>query len=100
MRNSLNEIVRRPIVTEKTTELRDELNQYVFEVSMDANKIEVREAVEALFGVRVADVRTSIVGGKRKRMRKRLGIWGKGPNWKRAVVTLRAGDTIQFFEGV
>jgi large subunit ribosomal protein L23 len=84
------------VVTEKSTALREEENQYAFEVALDANKIEIRRAVESNFGVRVLDVRTQVVRGKMKRFRRGFG---KKPNWKKAVVTLREGDVIDFFEG-
>lgn len=97
MKGSLFQVIRRPLVTEKTNDLRDDLNQFVFEVAPDANKVEIRRAVEASFGVRVVDVRTSIVRGKQKRTRKGIGY---APNWKKAVVTLHPEDTIEIFEGV
>ena len=67
-----------------------------FEVDLDANKVQIRQAIEKVFGVRVASVRTQIVRGKMKRLRR---SFGKRPNWKKAVVTLREGDTIELFEG-
>ncbi len=97
MKGSLFQVIRRPLVTEKTNDQRDELNQYVFEVATDANKVEIRRAVESAFEVRVVDVRTSIVRGKQKRTRKGVGY---APNWKKAVVTLHPEDTIEIFEGV
>ncbi|MCB9732255.1 MAG: 50S ribosomal protein L23 [Deltaproteobacteria bacterium] len=96
MAKSLYHVLKRPIVTEKTNVLREDDNQYVFEVARDSNKIEIRSAVESLFGVRVIDVRTSVVRGKMKRVKRQLG---KQPNWKRAVVTLHADDQIALFEG-
>ena len=90
-------VIKRPVVTEKSSHLREEENQYVFEVASDANKIEIRKAIENLFGVRVADVRTSIVRGKVRRMRRG---YGKTPNWKKAVVSLQGDDVIELFEGV
>ncbi len=89
--------IERPVVTEKTNLLREELNQYVFQVRRDANKVEIRQAVEKLFGVRVIDVRTANVRGKVKRMRRG---YGKEPNWKKAIVTLDDEDSIPLFEGV
>lgn len=96
MKGSTHSILKRPVVTEKSTALREQENQYAFEVSLDANKIEIRRAVESNFGVRVLDVRTQVVRGKMKRFRRGFG---KKPNWKKAVVTLREGDVIDFFEG-
>ena len=66
----------------------------VFEVDLDANKIQIRQAVEAMFDVKVADVDTLVQRGKQKRMGRRLA---KRKNWKKAIVTLREGDDIQFF---
>jgi large subunit ribosomal protein L23 len=90
-------IIKRPVVTEKSSHLREEENQYVFEVSTGANKVEIRKAIENLFGGRVAEVRTSIVRGKMRRMRRG---YGKTPNWKKAVVSLQGDDVIELFEGV
>jgi large subunit ribosomal protein L23 len=89
-------IIRRPLITEKSTRQKDEGHQYVFEVDRNANKIEIQSAVEHLFKVKVNDVRTINVLGKMKRLGRRFG---KRPNWKKAVVTVREGDRIDFFEG-
>jgi large subunit ribosomal protein L23 len=89
------DVIKRPIaLTEKAARLK-ESNQVVFEVAMAANKIEIRSAVEALFSVKVTDVNTLVQRGKTKRVGRREG---KRPNWKKAVVTLREGDDIQFFD--
>lgn len=90
-------IIRRPIVTEKGSALKDENNQLVFEVALDANKPEIRKAVEKIFKVTVLSVRTQNRQGKRKRMGRSVG---RRRNWKKAVVTLKEGDRIDFFEGV
>lgn len=90
------QIIRRPIaLTEKATALRTSANQVVFEVSTKANKIQIRSAVEALFGVKVTNVNTLVQRGKVKRAGR---IELKRPNWKKAIVTLREGDDIQFFD--
>ncbi len=89
-------IIRRPLITEKSTLQKEENGQYVFEVHRDANKIEIQAAVERLFKVKVLLVRTSNVMGKIKRMGKR---YGKRPDWKKATITLKEGDRIDFFEG-
>jgi large subunit ribosomal protein L23 len=89
-------VIRRPMVTEKSTRQKEESRQYVFEVHRDANKIEIQSAVERLFKVKVLQVRTSNVLGKVKRLGRR---YGKRPDWKKAIVTLREGDRIDFFEG-
>jgi large subunit ribosomal protein L23 len=89
------QIVLRPLVTEKATTLKDEHNQVSFQVAMDANKVEVRQAVEAIFKVKVTGVRTQVVFGKEKRMGRHQG---RRPSWKKAVVTLGAGSKIELFE--
>ena len=90
-------ILRRPIVTEKTSVANDELGQVAFEVRRDANKVEIKNAVQGLFNVNVLRVNTSIVHGKVKRRGRRIG---RMPNWKKAIVTLAEGQEIDFFEGV
>jgi large subunit ribosomal protein L23 len=103
-------VIKRPLLTEKTARLRetggsdarpaegeDYAQQVVFEVVKDANKVEIRNAVETLFKVHVTHVRTLIARGKDKRVGK---YSGRRPAWKKAVVTLKAGDAIAFFEGV
>jgi len=89
-------IIRRPLITEKSTRQKEDARQYAFEVRRDANKIEIQSAVERLFKVKVLQVRTSNVLGKIKRLGRR---YGKRPDWKKAIVTLREGDRIDFFEG-
>lgn len=103
-------IIKRPLLTEKSTRLREtggadaifeEDEEYpqkiVFEVAKDANKIEIRKAIEQLFSVTVTDVHTMVQRGKRKRLGR---YFGRTSSFKKAVVTLRAGDNIEFFEGV
>ena len=89
-------IIRRPLVTEKSTQLKDANRQYVFEVYHAANKLEIQSAVERLFKVKVTEVRTANVLGKLKRLGRK---YGKRPDWKMAIVTLKEGDRIDFFEG-
>jgi large subunit ribosomal protein L23 len=87
-------VIRRPIVlTEKATLLRD-ANQVVFEVARAANKVQIRDAVQTLFNVKVESVNTLLVRGKDRRMGR---TYGKMQNWKKAVVTLKKGDSIDFF---
>jgi len=89
-------IVRRPIaLTEKASRIKLEHNQVVFEVALGANKLEIKQAIERLFDVKVAQVNTLIQRGKQKRMGKGLS---KRHNWKKAIVTLREGSDIQFFQ--
>ncbi|MCX5907057.1 MAG: 50S ribosomal protein L23, partial [Deltaproteobacteria bacterium] len=87
----------RPLITEKSTKQKEAENQIAFVVDPKANKIEIRLAVEKLFKVKVLRVRTMNVLGKQKRMGRYLG-WKS--DWKKAIVTLREGDRIEFFEGV
>lgn len=89
-------VIKRPILlTEKAARLREDENKIVFEVDQKANKIQIKSAVESIFGVTVTDVNTSIVRGKWRRMGRG---YGKNQNWKKAVVTLKDGDDIQFFD--
>lgn len=91
------DIIKRPLVlTEKGNALREEENQYLFEVAQRANKTEIRNAVETLFDVKVEKVRTLIVRGRVRRMGRG---WAKTQNWKKAMVSVKDGDTIDFFEG-
>ena len=96
-------VIRRPIaLTEKATRLREK-NQVVFEVAREANKIDIKNAVEALFKVNVTSVNTLVMRGKDRRMGRgyaKLQNWryAKLQNWKKAVITLKPGDTIQFFD--
>jgi large subunit ribosomal protein L23 len=89
-----HQILLRPLLTEKANELKESGKKVVFEVAPDVNKIEIRQAVEKMFGVKVSDVNTSVARGKWKRQGK---FMGRRKNWKRAVVTLIEGD-IDFFQ--
>ena len=110
MNRPAHQIVKRPLLTEKGTRLKDnggapagtfteeELKpQVLFEVALEANKIEIKNAIEALFSVKVVDVHTQIMRGKDKRVGR---FMGRRPNWKKAIVTLAPGNKIEFFEGV
>ena len=90
-------IVRRAMVSEKGTQLREKQNGYLFEVSRDANKIEIKRAIVAIFPVKVDSVRTMRVHGKPKRQGRYAG---HRPDWKKALVTLKKGQTIELFEQV
>ena len=103
-------VIKRPLLTEKSARLRETggavsaaaegesyAQKVVFEVARDANKIDIRRAVEQLFKVSVTEVRTLVVRGKEKRIGR---FSGRRPAWKKAFVTLKAGDNIEFFEGV
>jgi large subunit ribosomal protein L23 len=91
-----NQVIIQPMITEKSTILQEE-GKYVFRVAPKANKIEIRQAVESSFGVKVMDVNVSKVRGKQKRFGPR---YKKRPDTKKAVITLRRGDRIQIIEGV
>lgn len=94
----IQEIIRRPLITEKSTELRDTNGIVAFEVDRRANKIDVKRAVEAQFKVKVAEVRISNMHGK---VRRQGRYAGRRSDWKKAYVRLAAGEkTIEFFEGV
>ena len=90
------DIVLRPIITEKSTLLKDAGNQYIFEVQRDANKIEIKKAVEKLFKVKVVAVHVANMEGKKKRLGR---FAGKKSDWKKAVVKLSPKDKITIFEG-
>ena len=95
---SAYDVIKRPLImTEKGETLKEVYNKVLFEVDPKANKIEIKAAVEKLFNVEVLDVNTLVVRGKVARMGRRMG---KRPNWKKAIVTLKEGETIEFFEGV
>jgi large subunit ribosomal protein L23 len=93
---TIYDIIKRPLNTEKFDRLRDQFNQYTFEVDRRASKLEVKAAVEQLFKVSVTEVQTQILRGKNKRMGT---TEGRTPNRKRAIVTLKQGDAISLFEG-
>lgn len=88
-------VIKKPLITEKTTIEKDERNVISFVVSADANKIEIKDAVKALFNVEVASVKTINVAGKVKRVGKNIG---KRSNWKKAYVALKEGSNVDFFE--
>jgi large subunit ribosomal protein L23 len=91
------EVIRRPLITEKTAGLRDAAQTIVFEVAPRATKVEIKQAVERLLGTKVAHVRTSIAHGKVKRQGR---FAGQRPDWKKAYVRLRAGEKVpDFLEG-
>lgn len=91
----LYEVLRRPLITEKSTALQSE-NKYAFEVARGANKAQIKQAVETAFKVGVTGVNVVTIPGKTRRLGRRLL---PAHPWKKAIVTLKQGDTIQFFEG-
>jgi large subunit ribosomal protein L23 len=93
MRN-LHQVLRRPLVTEKSTALKADSNKVVFEVAPEANKKEIKQAIEKIFEVKVTGVNTSITRGKMKRVGRHIGF---RKNWKKAVVTLEPGTDLDVF---
>jgi large subunit ribosomal protein L23 len=91
------EVVLKPLLTEKGTRLKEEGNQYLFRVAKTANKVEIKRAIEQLFKVTVLEVRTVRLRGKVKRLGR---FQGRRPDWKKAIATLKAGDSIELYEGV
>ncbi len=89
-------VLLRPLITEKSTALAGQ-DKYVFQVDLRANKPQIREAVELAFDVRVLNVNTMVVKGKNRRFGRNVT---KQPDWKKAIVTLQPGDTIELFEGI
>ncbi len=94
MRHSIHSVIKRPIVTEKGSALKAEANKVVFEVAPTANKVDVKNAVEKLFDVKVTNVHTMIFRGKAKRVGKYTGL---RHNWKKAIVTLKEGTDLDVF---
>jgi len=90
------DVLRAPKMSEKTLSLKEEANQFAFEVDQRANKIQIKESIEKSFKVSVLKVRTMNVRGKKKRLGRYEGLKS---SWKKAIVTLKEGDTIEYFEG-
>lgn len=90
------DVILRPIVTEKSSLMKEEGNQYVFEVARAANKIQIADAVEKLFKVKVVSVKVMNIEGKKRRLGR---SHGKRPDWRKAIVKLGPKDKISFFEG-
>lgn len=95
MKSSIN-MVSKPHLTEKVLYLYEENNQVVFKILKSINKIELKKAIETLFNVTVEKINTLNVKGKKKKLGKGMG---RRPDWKKAIVTLKEGDTIEYFEG-
>jgi large subunit ribosomal protein L23 len=91
------QVLKRPLITEKGTRQKEQSNQILFEVDRRANKVMVRNAVESIFRVKVLSVRMMNVKGKERRVGRNVG---RRPDWKKAIVRLGPGETIEFFEGV
>mgnify|MGYP003573013771 CR=1 FL=1 len=93
----LRKLLKRPLMTEKVVRLQETQHTYAFEVPRTTNKIEVKRAIEEIFDVAVQDVRTMTVHGKLKRLGRYLG---RRPSWKKALVTLKPGETLELYENV
>lgn len=92
----LSGVIKKPLITERSSLLMPE-NKYVFKVARWANKIQIKKAVEHFFEVKVEDVNTMIQHGKKRRLRRTTG---RKPDWKKAIVTLKEGEKIGFFESI
>ena len=93
---NIYDVLRTPRMSEKTLTLKEEVNQFAFEVDPRANKIQIKESVEKSFKVSVLKVRTMNVRGKKKRLGR---TEGRKSSWKKALVTLKAGESIEYFDG-
>lgn len=91
------QVIKEPHITEKANLLKEGANQVSFKVHKQANKIEIKQAVETFLKAKVLDVRTMKIRGKRRRMGRNMG---KRPDWKKAIVRLAPGESIEFFEGM
>jgi len=97
MKADLRSILKTHIATERSTKLRELNNEYVFRVDKEANKYQIKQAIESAFGVKVSQVRTMVVAGKSRRMGR---FEGKTPTWKKAIVRLKSGESIAIFDNV
>jgi large subunit ribosomal protein L23 len=95
--NNIFDVIKKPLITEKSARLKEVENTIVLQVALEANKMEIKQAVETVFKVKVADVRTISFKGKKKRIGMRFGVRS---DWKKAVVTLKKGETVEYLEGV
>ena len=94
-------IIKKPVITERSTQLKEASNRYLFKVDVRANKRQIKDAVEELFNVKVKDVRTAVYRGKMSVVMNRAGRFsGLKPNWKKAYVTLEEGNSIEIFDVV
>ena len=92
------EIIKKPILTEKASLLTEKLNRYAFKVDHRANKIQIKSAIQEMFGVTVVAVNTSVIAGKTKSRHTKAGfVSGRAPKYKKAVITVKDGETIDFY---
>jgi large subunit ribosomal protein L23 len=97
MSKTAYQVLKRPLITEKSTLAKEQHNKLFFEVQRSANKVEIKQAVEQIFKVNVIEVCTTNIKGKVKRVGRHFT---KRPDWKKAVVTIKPGQRVEFFEGV
>ncbi|MCX6248767.1 MAG: 50S ribosomal protein L23 [Bacteroidetes bacterium] len=94
-------VILKPIITEKMTQMGEKLNRYGFKVDKRANKLQIRKAIKDIYGVEVADINTMVYRGKSKTRYSKSGfISGKSNNYKKAIVTLAKGETIDFYSNI
>ncbi len=95
------EILKKPILTEKASQLTEKLNRFVFKVDPRANKLQIKDAITKMYGVTILDVNTMVVSGKKKTRHTKAGfVSGNVPKYKKAVVTLKDGETIDFYSTI
>lgn len=95
------EILKKPILTEKATNLTEKLNRYVFKVDHRANKLQIKTAIEQMYGVTIDAINTMVVSGKAKSRYTKAGfVSGRSPKYKKAIVTLKGGETIDFYSNI
>ncbi|SFC44565.1 large subunit ribosomal protein L23 [Parapedobacter composti] len=95
------EIIKKPVLTEKASLLTEKLNRYAFKVDPKANKIQIKQAIEQMFGVTVVAVNTMVVAGKAKNRYTKAGfVSGRTPKYKKAIITIKDGETIDFYSTI
>jgi len=94
---NIYDVIRKPMVTEKGTRLKEEMNKIILKVDPEANKLEIKAAVESVFKVKVKEVTTMNFKGKKKRLGQRQGVRS---DWKKAVVTLAEGEKVEYIDGI
>ncbi len=95
------EILRKPILTEKASALTEKSNRFTFKVDHKANKLQIKQAVEKMYGVNIVSINTMVVDGKAKSRYTKAGfVSGRGPKYKKAIITLKAGETIDYYANI
>jgi large subunit ribosomal protein L23 len=94
-------VILKPIITEKMTQMGEKLNRYGFIVDKKANKLQIRKAIKEIYGVEISEINTLVCHGKGKSRYTKTGvITGKSPSYKKAIVTLAKGETIDFYSNI